>query len=109
MKNKKSLTWLIISAVCLTILSVSIFTELSFVRNNDILWALSVCGITLSFLGFIFSLTMFIVSIIKFFISTETRETFADNFVHLRVLYKNGLLTKGEFEKKKKELLEKED
>lgn len=109
MNNKNFLKWLVISLVCAIILWFSIYIKLFFTSNNDVLWALSVCGITLSFLGFIFSVIMFAISIIRTILPMETKETFADNFIHLRALYKNGLLTKEEFDKKKKELWEKEE
>ena len=109
MKNKIFLKWILISILCLIILGVSIFIELFFGNNNDFLWALSVCGITVSFLGFLFSIIMYAVNVIGSFLPIEQENTFADTFVQLNELYKKGLLTKEEFEKKKKQLWEREE
>ncbi len=68
-------------------------------------------GTVVSVLGFIVSAIMFFISLISCWVnnnSTETQqsiETNTDTLVQLSKLYKEGLLTKQEFEVKKKQLL----
>ncbi len=74
MKNKKYLTWLIVSIICIIGLSISMFFESSFTYNNDFLWALNVCVITISFLGIILSLGRFFISVFEYLTTDETEK-----------------------------------
>lgn len=68
-------------------------------------------GVLVSALGFLISAIMFIVNLIGCWVNStptvvqQVTETSSDTLVQLGKLYKEGLLTKQEFETKKKQLL----
>lgn len=133
-RKKKVIKWLLIGIGCAVVLWISISIDSSLAHHNKMeymthggiyadpnsiniisksnpLWVSAACGIVVSFLGLILSTIMFVVSVISCWINStptvvqQVTKTSSDTLIQLSKLYKEGLLTKEEFEMKKKQLL----
>lgn len=83
----------------------------SIIPKSNPIWIADACIMLISFLGLIVSAIMFIISIVSWWINNDSVverkivETHEDTLIKLCKLYKEGLLTKEEFERKKKLLV----
>ena len=129
-RKKKVIKWLLIGLGCLLMFIIVANIDSSIANHNrmeymthggiaadrnsmDLISSPSWIPIVLVFssLGMVLSIIMFIVSIISCWLNNtptvvqQVAETSSDTLVQLSKLYKEGLLTKQEFETKKKQLL----
>ena len=134
MNNKerkiKIIKWLLIGIALLIIFGIAIFIDNSITDYNrgqliagvysdtshiipksNPIWIADACIMVISFLGIIFSAIMFIISIISWWVNNDSvaehkvMEAHEDTLIKICRLYKEGLLTKEEFERKKKLLV----
>ena len=129
-RKKRVIKWLIMGLGCVLMLIIVVNIDSSIANHNRMEY-MAHGGITanrnsmnlisspswipilmiLSGLGMGLSIVMFITSIISYWINStptvvqQVTETSSDTLIQLGKLYKEGLLTKQEFEVKKKQLL----
>ncbi len=124
-RKKKVIKWLLVGIACVVILGITHFMDGIWVGVNQMRmehgaprmslgspFGISImCGYIFSVLGICVSVLMFIISLVSCWVnSTPTvirqgAEENSDTLIQLSKLYKEGLLTKQEFETKKKQLL----
>lgn len=137
-RKEKVIKWLLIGIGCAIVLAISRSIDSSFAAHNRMeymmnggiaadgaslnlisksnpLWIAVAFGMVISSLGLILSAFKFLASAVSCWVNNspvvvqQTTDTDTDTLVQLGKLYKEGLLTKQEFETKKKQLLRGKD
>ena len=132
-RKQEVVTCLIITIFCAIVFWLSVKIDASFTHHNQMeymmhgginadpssmnliskmhpLWVAAAGGIVFSSLGFVISAIMLIISLINYWVNStpivvqQVKETDSQALIRIGKLYKEGLLTKEEFERKKKQL-----
>ena len=132
-RKKEVVMWLLIGIGCIALFGVIYAIDSTIVAHNqavimehrvsggvipsntidrgNIYWSIVLTGTLASVGGFILSIIMFIISLISWWVNNDSTpvqqviKTDSDALIQLTKLYKEGLLTKQEFETEKKQLL----